>query len=154
MAAFPKLKSPLRGFLTFFGVDYAILRRYGHCADFSASFWRGGLRFPLLLRTLRQFFPQEKIWRRGRDSNPRRFDPYRFSRPAVSTAHTPLRLIPRPPRLRASGLRPDLKRNPVRRFTRRALPSVSSSLASCASLGRCAEPPEDEIYLIQSVWHK
>ncbi len=31
--------------------------------------------------------------RRGRDSNPRRFDPYRFSRPAVSTAHTPLHLI-------------------------------------------------------------
>src|SRR3989338_11326157 len=31
---------------------------------------------------------------------------------------------------------------------RRALPSVPSSLASCASLGRCAESPEAEISLI------
>ena len=35
------------------------------------------------------FLKSEKL-RRGRDSNPRRYDPYRFSRPAVSTTHTPL----------------------------------------------------------------
>ena len=40
-------------------------------------------------QNLAVFLKSQKV-RRGRDSNPRRFDPYRFSRPAVSTAHTPL----------------------------------------------------------------
>ena len=31
-------------------------------------------------------------WRRGRDLNPRNLAVYRFSRPAVSTTHTPLQL--------------------------------------------------------------
>ena len=47
-------------------------------------------------------FLKSKKVRRGRDSNPRRFDPYRFSRPAVSTAHTPLHLS-HPSRVCAPG---------------------------------------------------
>ena len=34
-------------------------------------------------------------WRRGRDLNPRNLAVYRFSRPAVSTTHTPLQLYTR-----------------------------------------------------------
>ena len=55
-------------------------------------------------RGLKQFRPLHSLpikkapvwvlfnWRRGRDLNPRNLAVYRFSRPAVSTTHTPLQL--------------------------------------------------------------